>query len=345
LYFGDSETSFPIFSAQTSWQLASSYWRGYLPGCPLRKQGAGDFRLMKSATLAQRWACIATLGTLTVSAASAAQGQEFAGRPIACVSLDCAAAAKSYSFEEIPRADTQESTANTTTPPKSATREGVWRKLPSNFVHDQKDMWLFPVQVAQGHHWLPVALVTGATAALIATDPQTMPYFRQTDTFQDSSRALGAKFSGGIIAAVPATFYVVSLIRKDSYGQATSLLAGEAVVDDTILMIVAKAITRRERPTDIPVNGKYSDTFFKSGSGPLGKGSSFPSGHAMMAFSVATIFAHRYREHRWIPYVAYGVAAAISFSRITTGAHFPSDVFFGAATGFAIARFDVLHGQ
>ena len=84
-------------------------------------------------------------------------------------------------------------------------------------------------------------------------------------------------------------------------------------MDDTILMIVAKAITQRQRPTDIPVNEKYSDTFFKSGSGPLGKGSSFPSGHALMAFSVATIFAHRYREHRWIPYLAYGFAAAISF--------------------------------
>ena len=27
---------------------------------------------------------------------------------------------------------------------------------------------------------------------------------------------------------------------------------------------------------------------------------------------------------------------------MTTGAHFPSDVFIGAATGFAIARFDAL---
>lgn len=224
-------------------------------------------------------------------------------------------------------------------------REGTWRKLPSNFLHDQKDIWLFPVKVAEGHHWLPTAVIGGAVAGLIASDPQTMPYFRQTDLFQDSNHALNGTVSGGLIAVVPATFYVVSLIRKDSYGQATGLLTGEAVVDDTVLMVVAKAITRRFRPTDIPVNGNYSDTFFKSGSGPLGKGSSFPSGHAMMSFSVATIFARRYREHHWVPYVAYGLAAAISFSRITTGAHFPSDVLFGAATGYAIARFAVLHGQ
>ena len=40
--------------------------------------------------------------------------------------------------------------------------------------------------------------------------------------------------------------------------------------------------------------------------------------------------------------VAYTLATAISFSRVTTGAHFPSDVFIGAATGFTFACFDVL---
>jgi membrane-associated phospholipid phosphatase len=57
---------------------------------------------------------------------------------------------------------------------------------------------------------------------------------------------------------------------------------------------------------------------------------------------VATVFARRYRQHRWVPYVAYGLASVISFSRVTTGAHFPSDVFIGAALGYAIARFDVV---
>ena len=49
----------------------------------------------------------------------------------------------------------------------------------------------------------------------------------------------------------------------------------------------------------------------------------------------------RYKQ-QGVPYVAYALATAISFSRVTNGAHFPSDVFIGAATGFAIARFDVL---
>jgi len=94
-----------------------------------------------------------------------------------------------------------------------------------------------------------------------------------------------------------------------------------------------KAITRRARPSEFPPNGAYNDTFFATHNSIFGKGSSFPSGHAIMAFSVAAVFAQRYRHHKWVPYVAYTLATALSFSRVTTGAHFPSDTFIGAATG------------
>jgi membrane-associated phospholipid phosphatase len=203
-------------------------------------------------------------------------------------------------------------------------------------------MWLFPVKLAEGHHWLPSALVVGGTAALIATDPETMPHFRQTTAFHGFNRVFTSAVSGGIIAVVPATFYAASLIRKNSYDQATALLAGEAVVDGAVLMVVVKSITQRLRPTDLAANGNYSDTFFQSSRSPIGKGTSFPSGHALMSFSVATVFARRYRQHRWVPYVAYSLAGALSFSRVTTGAHFPSDIFIGAALGYAIARYDVV---
>src|SRR6184192_4438522 len=58
-----------------------------------------------------------------------------------------------------------------------------------------------------------------------------------------------------------------------------------------------------------------------------GRNAGFPSGHSIGAFSLATVFARRYREHRWVPWVAYGLAGLVSFSRITAQAHFPSDVF------------------
>jgi membrane-associated phospholipid phosphatase len=227
----------------------------------------------------------------------------------------------------------------------SEDREVSLRKLPLNFLHDQKDMWLFPLELGKGRHWLPALFITGGTAVFIATDAQTMPHFRQTTDFHGFNRVFSTTGTGAAIAVVPAVFYGVSLLRHDSYDQGSALFAGEAVADDAILMVVIKAIARRARPSEFPVTGPYNDTFFHSTSSFFGKGTSFPSGHAMMAFSVATVFARRYREHRWVPYVAYAAASAIAFSRVTTGAHFPADVFVGSALGFVIARYDVLHGQ
>ncbi len=144
---------------------------------------------------------------------------------------------------------------------------------------------------------------------------------------------------------MPAAFYAVGLARKDSYAQKTALLAGEAVADGMILTIVIKALSRRLRPSDIAPHGNFSDTFFRSHPSIVGAGSAFPSGHTMTAFSVATVVARRYRNHRWVPWVAYGMAGAIGFSRVTLQSHFPSDVFLGAALGYTIARFAVLRGQ
>ena len=59
-------------------------------------------------------------------------------------------------------------------------------------------------------------------------------------------------------------------------------------------------------------------------------------------FSVATIVARRYGKHKWVPYVSYGVAALVGFSRITLSAHFVSDVFVGGALGYSVSRFAVL---
>jgi membrane-associated phospholipid phosphatase len=241
-----------------------------------------------------------------------------------------------------PSSSTSGSSSGTHTVADPADLEVSWRKMPLRFLHDEKDMWLFPVKLGQGKTWIATAIIVGGTAVFIKEDPALERKVRQTDLFTDYNKVLKSSVSGGLIAIIPVGFYAVSLVRHDSYGQGTALLAGEAVLNDSVLMVVMKAITRRARPSEFPPNGAYNDTFFATHNSFLGKGSSFPSGHAMMAFSVADVFAQRYKRHKWVPYVAYTLATAISFSRVTTGAHFPSDVFIGAAMGFSISHFDVL---
>jgi membrane-associated phospholipid phosphatase len=221
-------------------------------------------------------------------------------------------------------------------------RDVSWRTLPKNFLQDQKEIWLFPTQLAKGRHWLPTVGVVGVTAILIAADPHDTPYFRRTGSFEGFNDAFSGRITGAEIALVPVAFLVGGYLRKDSYAEKTALLAGEAYANGAVMEVVLKMTTRRLRPSDIPPGGNFSDTFFDSHKPVLGYNSSFPSGHATAAFAVATVFAHRYRQHRWVPWVAYGAATAIGFSRVTLQSHFPSDVFLGAALGYSISQFVVL---
>ena len=229
------------------------------------------------------------------------------------------------------------------TDPATGQRDVSWRLLPSNFLDDQRAMWLFPVQLAHGHHWLPTISVIGITGGLIVADPHDTPYFRRTNNFQQFNSAFSGTASAAGIVAVPALAYVVGLVGKDSYTQKTALFAGEAAADSFVLYASTNLGTHRLRPSDIAPQGNFSDTFYDGHRATLSN--SFPSGHTTEAFAIATIFARRYRKHRWVPFLAYGAASVIAFSRITLQSHFPSDVFLGAAIGYTVARYDVLRGQ
>ena len=222
-------------------------------------------------------------------------------------------------------------------------REVSWRSLPKDFLHDQKGIWLlFPAQLAKGHYWLPTLAIAAGTAGLIVADPHAMPYFRShAQNLDDVNDTFDAPITTAEVIALPAALLVAGYARHDSYQVGTALLAGEAYADSAVVDLAVKAITRRKRPSEVAPGAPFTDTFFAGGKSPF-KGSSFPSGHAAGAFAVATVIATRYHTHRWVPWAVYGFATAISLSRVTTSAHFPSDVFLGAALGYTITRYQVL---
>lgn len=211
-----------------------------------------------------------------------------------------------------------------------------------NTAHDQKPIWTFPLKVARGQHWKPALGVVAVTAGLVALDPHDTPYFRRTNSFAGFNRALSAGNTALGTTIFPLTFYAVGLVRRDSYAQHTSLLAGEAVADAEILTLVMKNIDRRLRPAAIPPNGDFTHTWFKSHGQFLSGRGSFPSGHTIAAFSVAAVFADRYRQRWWAPWLAYSLAGLVGFSRVTLQSHFPSDVFAGGALGYFISDYVVL---
>lgn len=81
-------------------------------------------------------------------------------------------------------------------------------------------------------------------------------------------------------------------------------------------------VVRRERP-DLP--GCPIGTDHNS--------ASFPSSHATTSFAAA-----RALSPLIAPELLYGVAASLSLTQLTLGAHFPSDVAAGAVLGTAIGE-------
>lgn len=60
---------------------------------------------------------------------------------------------------------------------------------------------------------------------------------------------------------------------------------------------------------------------------------SFASSHAANFFTMATIFAYRFRSWRPAPGVAFAVAALAAYSRIYLGVHYPGDILAGLIIG------------
>ncbi len=235
-----------------------------------------------------------------------------------------------------------QSTEQSPEPKSDSDRAVSWKLMLPNIAADQKEIWLFPAKAARNRNWIPVAAVLGTTAALIALDPVDSRYFRTTSTYRGFNQVFTSNATTLGLVIAPLSLYGLGLIRKDSKMEKTALLAGEAVADAEIVATVLKDIDERLRPVAVPSRGNLSDTWFESHGSVLRGNGSFPSGHSIAAFSIATVVARRYRQHRWVPYTAYGLAALVGFSRVSLSEHFLSDVFVGGALGYSISRFAVL---
>lgn len=224
-------------------------------------------------------------------------------------------------------------------------RDVSWKSLPKNFLQDQKDMWLiYPDHLLfHGQHWLPTFSIIAVTGGLIEADPYDTPYFRQTKSFDDFNVYFSKVNTDAFLAIGPATVYLVGLWRKDTFAQKTALFSGEAAADAMVFYVIGQEATHRSRPIEISPHGDFGDTFYDGHHGLISN--SFPSGHAAEAFAIATVFERRYRDHKWVPWIAYGVATLIGFSRVTLQSHFPSDVFMGSAIGYVVGRYVALQGQ
>ncbi len=197
--------------------------------------------------------------------------------------------------------------------------------LPNALLHDQIGLWTSPAKARLSDAtWLvPLGGLTGALFATdtdfsrhLSNDPNTLLRYRHVSDYGVYSMIGGA---GGL--------YLLGLLSHNDHERETGLLSGESTIDSLAIVEAFKLATQRQRP------------YQGNGTGPFWKGgSSFPSEHSAIAWSIAGMVAHEYPSPL-MKFLSYGLASAVSVSRIQAKQHFPSDVLVGSALGYLISSY------
>lgn len=137
---------------------------------------------------------------------------------------------------------------------------------------------------------------------------------------------------------ITAAFAVGSIAFKNIKARETATLAAEALITSGFVVTVFKYGFGRQRPQPENVEGNFE--FFPK-SLDSENANSFPSGHTISIWSLATVIATQYHDHWWVPVIAYTSATGVALSRVTLQKHWPGDVTAGALLGYAIGRMTV----
>jgi len=207
---------------------------------------------------------------------------------------------------------------------KAVTADFHLAHVERSIVSDQRTIWTSPLHLHAMHeqdkNWI-VALGIG-TLGLVATDQDVMRRFGSSPLTHSNSFS---NYGLAAIAGSAASLYLRGATANDGHSRETGFLAGEAAVNGVIVGEAMKLAFQRPRPN--AANG-----------GSFGaRGSSFPSEHALAAWSIGSVMVHEY-PGPLTKLLAYGAASGISLSRVAARQHFPSDVGVGGALGYLIGQ-------
>lgn len=211
--------------------------------------------------------------------------------------------------------------------PTASPTPSLEKEFIKNVLRDQKAIWTAPFHLKRGDAKWMVPFGIGSMA-LITTDRISGDEIAESDRQVKASRIIsygGSVYGAG---AVVAAFYLVGRTKNNARAKETGILSAEASIDGFIVSNALKGVTQRDRP----LSGRERSEFFDGGS-------AFPSGHSIQAWSMATIIANEYHDHRAVQVAAYAGATAVGLSRFTGHQHYLSDVLVGSAIGYGIGQY------
>ena len=195
----------------------------------------------------------------------------------------------------------------------------------SHVWEDEKAIWGTPFRKKT---WESPAtwIFAGAIGGSFALDDGFSRDLRDNESFSDFNRIADSDTAEWSMRLYPlAVLAAGKMAGSESFSEYGWKLT-EGSVNAFIVSRALKFAAGRERP--------HTGKIYGFGEG----GNSFPSGHSIIAWTLAETTVQHFKDRKWVPWVAYPLAGLMSFSRVTSGNHFASDAVTGSILGFSIGH-------
>ena len=192
------------------------------------------------------------------------------------------------------------------------------------FAADQRDLWTSPIRV-RPHDAKWLLLLGGTAAGLMAADHSIM----QHNTLSAANMRTSVNFSNvglGAMVGLGGALFLWGSRKGDDQKEEAGLLSGESAISALVATTIMGYALGRERPYADDARG---DSFRAENRFPP----TIPPSPGRWPAWWRTGYPGKLTK-----LFAYGLASAVSVSRVTGNQHFPSDVLVGGAMGWLISR-------
>ena len=200
-------------------------------------------------------------------------------------------------------------------------RHGTVAHYTLRILHDQKSIYVAPFRPP---NWKWDALVLVPTGILLAEDRHIQAHLPGGNLNRYS---VISNVTIGTTAGALAATWIYGLKTKDSHAAELGYMEIESLIDTFLVYAPMQFIAGRQRPGE----GNGHGDFLKHHA----MNTSFPAGHAMFTWNMASVAAHEYPK-TWVKILAYGAALTVTTTRFVGRDHWASDTFAGAALGYFI---------
>jgi len=208
--------------------------------------------------------------------------------------------------------------------PGQPQQPGLVRRSVRRILEDQKGIYFAPFDPS---HIKYDAILLGGAAVFFVTDHRienNLPGGHY-QFYQDSSNiAIGG------LAATLGGVWLYGIKGDHPHARETGEIELETLVNTFLVYAPMQFIAARQRPGEGNGHGDFLRHSMIN--------TSFPGGHAIFTWAMATVVAHEYSQP-WVRVLNYSAALTVTLTRFLARDHWASDMWVGTGLGLAIGTY------